>query len=99
PPPISTLFPYTMLFRSLPRLALPERQQDLVPLKCVDARELGRPGTRDPVGRALARRAAGAAAEAADDIDTERRRETHGGVMHVRSEEHTSELQSLAYLV
>src|SRR5205823_6721867 len=59
PPPTSTLFPYTTLFRSLQRV---------------------RPRARDHAGGF--RRIGGLAVELFD-----------------RSEEHTSELQSLAYLV
>src|SRR2546425_5121886 len=68
-PPRSTLFPYTTLFRSLPRRANPAL--DPVPDFYADhsgADLFGRPG--------------------------------HGARVSVeRSEEHTSELQSLAYLV
>src|SRR3989441_2788783 len=68
-PPRSTLFPYTPLFRSLPRL---ERSQESLP-----------------------QREAGALLERFEhrvgDLCA------HDGIG--RSEEHTSELQSLAYLV
>src|SRR5687767_15747260 len=69
PPPRSTLFPYTTLFRS------PERgcESGLIEGRC--ARLLR--GVDDP----------------------ECRRSAHVGGAIPRSEEHTSELQSLAYLV
>src|SRR5438093_7767766 len=65
-PPRSTLFPYTTLFRSRGRRALPQHRRPTRAARC---------------GGAVARRTAGASGAA------------------VRSEEHTSELQSLTNLV
>src|SRR3712207_7516716 len=86
-PPRSTLFPYTTLFRSR-----------AVPLRV--AVELAAVGVRDPADRT--------GAVEGDAPDQRRRRAV--GVQHgtleaavvgldVRSEEHTSELQSRQYLV
>src|SRR5687767_15248821 len=74
-PPISTLFPYTTLFRS---------RQLGRDVSLADARAGEPRRDRQPVGRGRARgqRALDASAQ-----------------LRVRSEEHTSELQSLAYLV
>src|SRR5687767_15561778 len=74
PPPRSTLFPYTTLFRS---------HAD-GPWRGEKPRARGRQDTRD--GRSLVREPG---RRADDGRDRER----------ARSEEHTSELQSLAYLV
>src|SRR2546425_7944420 len=75
PPPRSTLFPYTPLFRSRPAVASDEPSE--LHLQSIPASRLaiyvdqtiGRAHLSPPIGRRL------------------------------RSEEHTSELQSLAYLV
>src|SRR5437899_7769151 len=66
-PPISTLFPYTTLFRSY---------LDFVAGIGVNALGYNHPVIRVALERALA-----------------------SGLIHVRSEEHTSELQSLRHLV
>src|SRR2546425_8388326 len=71
-PPRSTLFPYTTLFRSLPRV---QRVLDPRPRYQRSRQRL----------RSLSRRVP--CSHRPDDVD------------FVRSEEHTSELQSLAYLV
>src|SRR2546425_2501075 len=93
-PPRSTLFPYTTLFRSLAGLGLGARARDIAeqPLE-LRAGEIGvhhQAGfaldhCRQPAGLQLVAPGGGAAIL------------PHDGVM--RSEEHTSELQSLAYLV
>src|SRR5262249_56607661 len=75
-PPISTLFPYTTLFRSVLDLRFRERLIDGVDRSAGDARFVQR---RDPIG---ARTLPG-----------------DGGKSSIRSEEHTSELQSLTNLV
>src|SRR2546425_4653302 len=84
-PPRSTLFPYTTLFRSrLPVGADDDRDQDR---------------DRDRDGERVAQR--GAPGEDQDEEDF-LGRVRHGGQRiggEDRSEEHTSELQSLAYLV
>src|SRR5687767_15488775 len=82
-PPRSTLFPYTTLFRS-------EGQRDeVVGGRPAPARARARPGD---LGRGLR---PGARREGADRHAPGRARRPQEG----RSEEHTSELQSLAYLV
>src|SRR5205823_13028174 len=69
PPPRSTLFPYTTLFRSREDLPVGQRRRDLGRARAGhDAEPLAHQGVDPQVG-------------------------------HDRSEEHTSELQSLAYLV
>src|SRR5687767_15689925 len=89
PPPRSTLFPYTTLFRSQGGRAV-RREAWVVPSK----------ETQRGVPRARATRAA--------DHDALRQHAEPGGhargdrlsaLLGARSEEHTSELQSLAYLV
>src|SRR3989441_6033638 len=84
-PPRSTLFPYTTLFRSAyPRVVRGEDHDDR---RDVEARAhmCRREPRVDVAGVRRQRRAGGPGA-----------RVRHGGE---RSEEHTSELQSLAYLV
>src|SRR5262245_62591215 len=86
PPPMSTLFPYTTLFRS--HLGGRRRER----------RISGCPGAE-----AVARRAA-ASERALHDPDEEHdqraaRKELPARVRLPRSEEHTSELQSLRHLV
>src|SRR5205823_11868574 len=89
PPPISPLFPYTTLFRSF---VLEEFAQGLDQLH-VHARR--KPA--DIMVRLDGHRRAAGEGDALDHIRIERAlREEIGAA---RSEEHTSELQSLAYLV
>src|SRR3712207_7657231 len=86
-PPRSTLFPYTTLFRSAPRS---ERlAQDAPPpdRRGDGARGPGRCGTASG-GPLLAR-----------DAPAPRTRRRAAATAKVRSEEHTSELQSRQYLV
>src|SRR2546425_9710414 len=92
-PPRSTLFPYTTLFRSLPARAGAVR---------------GLPGQERAAGAAMARRADHSQLlQDARQADPDRQpRGLEGGDEarlsrrpDGRSEEHTSELQSLAYLV
>src|SRR5687767_15530579 len=84
-PPTSTLFPYTTLFRSGHRDGS-EREH---------LRVLGEPGSRlgspDFRGDEHQRQRRRLAARRAVEREWQQR--------HARSEEHTSELQSLAYLV
>src|SRR3712207_8352095 len=92
-PPRSTLFPYTTLFRSLDdgeRVLAPRvvRRHDHL---------IRKPGRNLPHQRPLAPVAIAAAAEHADDPAVAGERAGFGE--HVRSEEHTSELQSRQYLV
>src|SRR3989441_5441545 len=84
-PPRSTLFPYTTLFRSRARLRAAEGIAD---------------GPRTPARNRM-RGAAGELAAAADESDRRYRPRAARGTPAAggRSEEHTSELQSLAYLV
>src|SRR5205823_13566632 len=93
PAPSPTLFPYTTLFRSHPVLRLvPDELEPraarrafiLIANGGIDRRVQGRIGIRGCVRRQLA------IVTATDRRDDE---------YDVRSEEHTSELQSLAYLV
>src|SRR3989441_13375020 len=95
-PPRSTLFPYTTLFRS-PRARLEELRAELPDLLEL-GREVGlleRPRREELVGEVglrlvkLLDDGPRGGAVGRDDL-------TH---LRLRSEEHTSELQSLAYLV
>src|SRR5690606_41738707 len=95
PPPVSTLFPYTTLFRSL--RALPDVDRDR--RGCPD-------GHRDDRGGVVETEPQDA--EDAVDEPGDREQEEHPGVEqvltdlgepHDRSEEHTSELQSRENLV
>src|SRR5687767_15454718 len=81
PPPRSTLFPYTTLFRSA--------DMDEV----ADAASI----RRRVVGSVHVD--LGALPGGGFDRDLEQMRGAYGGEAAARSEEHTSELQSLAYLV
>src|SRR5205823_14936579 len=90
PPPTPTLFPYTTLFRSRPA---PRGTR----------RPYHRPGRRQDCERQDDLRVAGRAA-LIPDIRTDRTPPMNLGstpspILPARSEEHTSELQSLAYLV
>src|SRR3989441_12441499 len=95
-PPRSTLFPYTTLFRSVGR-------DDSL------SRLSGGIGGRGPGETKLEvdrRRVRDRISHLEDRIDrlsadraTRRRQRSRAGVPVIRSEEHTSELQSLAYLV
>src|SRR5205823_12197584 len=91
PPPNSTLFPYTTLFRSRVRDVedRPELQIDEVDDR--PSQETG--GAEHAVGEIAER-----AAEQHPGGDR-RDRPTRSPAHRDRSEEHTSELQSLAYLV
>src|SRR5687767_15291618 len=82
-PPRSTLFPYTTLFRSAARLP--------------DARRDAAASRRLRAGRLPLR--AASAGELRQQPARGQRERPCGGAARGRSEEHTSELQSLAYLV
>src|SRR5205823_12533824 len=91
PPPPSTLFPYTTLFRSIPRRPADQQGTCRIPgvgQQCQTCRSLCGVRIGDTVTRAsrLPR-------------NQERRYLIDAAVPSTRSEEHTSELQSLAYLV
>src|SRR3546814_6778258 len=97
-PPISTrtdtLFPYTTLFRSAgPRAGRPDQYPARRPAGCADV--VGRTGRASPRGLAPALDdcATGHADASARSLE-ERTRQRGAGAAH-RSEEHTSELQSL----
>src|SRR2546423_6562776 len=85
-PPRSTLFPYTTLFRSVQHFGHARRPGQLRRAHRRD--ELGLGGELEPVIRFSL---------AADGRAASEKRIT--GSSSPRSEEHTSELQSLAYLV
>src|SRR3989441_13314589 len=95
-PPRSTLFPYTTLFRS----------RVFVPLGFIQAEGLGRSDTHDSYrsgpefGASIAETVQAPflkpGPRAATQADPNR---VYRSVRDLRSEEHTSELQSLAYLV
>src|SRR3712207_7303225 len=89
-PPRSTLFPYTTLFRSDRDAGLAARE-DLLPAAPVHERVAAlEPDHHVPALRALDE----------DPVDLVLRHGVvAGGLAHVRSEEHTSELQSRQYLV
>src|SRR2546425_5749243 len=86
-PPRSTLFPYTTLFRSRYTLAGPRSLTDLKALEdwTVEPAYRTVPGVADVVSFG------GQVKQYQVDVDP--------GKLRSRSEEHTSELQSLAYLV
>src|SRR3712207_8449000 len=82
-PPRSTLFPYTTLFRSCERLVVDREIRELE-LGIEDA-DVPLLGHRGDVDHG--------------DVGLLLERRDHVGVRGVRSEEHTSELQSRQYLV
>src|SRR2546425_4131690 len=86
-PPRSTLFPYTTLFRSDGCHGGDGRAAVDVVVRLARVREPGEEGARviEPVGKGAGQRCQ--RARAGQQLE------------HMRSEEHTSELQSLAYLV
>src|SRR2546425_9606336 len=87
-PPRSTLFPYPTLFRSLvPRLPRDDRHDRHAGLEAAQPqRQLGEDDRRGHEQRRKVAARVQGGAPARDQVG-------------VRSEEHTSELQSLAYLV
>src|SRR3712207_9150478 len=95
-PPRSTLFPYTTLFRSLEVAAAqeqrPERGEGRDPSELDEDRGAGGEELR-VVGRAVDARGRDRDWQHGPDVGVERE---DGGL---RSEEHTSELQSRQYLV
>src|SRR3989441_5671931 len=88
-PPRSTLFPYTTLFRSVPREGLPEVGGVVVP-DAGQVQHLAVLLRAEPHDLLLARQV---------DAEEEAVIDPQLAVGERRSEEHTSELQSLAYLV
>src|SRR5205823_12444173 len=97
PPPLSTLFPYTTLFRSKPIAYTPPVEESEVFLATdSEAREgYGVDSLEHPLEVGLLKNGGEAFAGRAT-LDLDYLLGENGG--H-RSEEHTSELQSLAYLV
>src|SRR3712207_9194427 len=95
-PPRSTLFPYTTLFRSIAR----ERPDDEVRLDLAQHREVV---VRGQVDLAAGLHGAGLrdlhVALLQAPLDRSERVEVRFDLQPVRSEEHTSELQSRQYLV
>src|SRR5947207_6872500 len=91
PPPRSTLFPYTTLFRSSPPIRVPSRASRRRRLRA----SVRRRGIREPRGRPWGSRASSSLAL------RERRSAKSVPSKHLfsRSEEHTSELQSHSDLV
>src|SRR5687767_15705724 len=85
--PTSTLFPYTTLFRSkhvpIMRRAKPQPIDTRLPR----------------LRNAKPKKHDGRAARDRKSSEATRSRTSHGRTFRLRSEEHTSELQSLAYLV
>src|SRR2546425_13131988 len=95
-PPRSTLFPYTTLFRS--RAAKPAMPSDAIArVSMIPPAERGRFGS---LTGALGQLDAFAPfRETLGAVDAERLAKRGERIELARSEEHTSELQSLAYLV
>src|SRR2546425_10279709 len=95
-PPRSTLFPYTTLFRSLFALGRPGGKKSAAGTLAQDPADSG-------PGRLIARNAFGQQAQRGqrnhEDQEHIGRRCHAQAYAEARSEEHTSELQSLAYLV
>src|SRR3712207_8411032 len=83
-PPRSTLFPYTTLFRSLRR-----RVGEIARCRAADVLGLGQVQSSGVVGGRLG----------ALDLAVRADRAVEAGAAALRSEEHTSELQSRQYLV
>src|SRR3712207_9002113 len=85
-PPRSTLFPYTTLFRShpYPYLVAPLRHRVAHHAVDADGRQQHRQRREEPEQR---------------DVEALRRDRLPDQLVHRRSEEHTSELQSRQYLV
>src|SRR5439155_25674592 len=98
PPPGSTLFPYTTLFRSLQHV-----QRTLPRLGAIEQRQQGaaRPRVlRVPVDRVAERGQRAVGVLERRQADLAQRREEVGLLARLgRSEEHTSELQSRGHLV
>src|SRR3712207_9518983 len=95
-PPRSTLFPYTTLFRSALPLQVPRRIHEL--LDPWATREPAMPALRDAHHAYTYRELKRASIDGAEQLS---RWGVRAGdrVLVVRSEEHTSELQSRQYLV
>src|SRR5205823_9574309 len=95
PPPPSTLFPYTTLFRSafhfpvMPRLFMGIRMEDRLPI--LDILQQTPPIPANCQWAMFLRNH--------DELTLEMVTDEDRDYMYRRSEEHTSELQSLAYLV
>src|SRR3712207_8182911 len=92
-PPRSTLFPYTTLFRSASKVHLKELAQQLGLSQATVSRALN---GHEAISATTRQRVAAAAREFGYSPNPSARRLATG---RVRSEEHTSELQSRQYLV
>src|SRR5256885_6377556 len=94
-PPRSTLFPYTTLFRSVDGRAAGQQEvrtrRSAIVLKYAEPRVDRRRGRADLVA---GRHREGGASAVADQVVPLRCDAEHAGGRNVRSEEHTSELQS-----
>src|SRR3712207_9069382 len=95
-PPRSTLFPYTTLFRSPPRQHLEtfELPRHEIDLGLVEGQEFAKRKAAAEAGLNLI-----AGAKLAFHADVEPQMLVPARLLGVRSEEHTSELQSRQYLV
>src|SRR3712207_7485843 len=90
-PPRSTLFPYTTLFRSAARIGHDVRAQPAIQRVVAGS-------AREDVVAAIAPQAV-VEAVAGDPVGGVRAADALDGDQRIRSEEHTSELQSRQYLV
>src|SRR5205823_8230436 len=91
PPPRPPLFPYTTLFRS------PQRPQPAVLV--VDGGDAARVGELDPRAHRVDVLVIGRLDVGVAEVPARLLAQDAGRLAALRSEEHTSELQSLAYLV
>src|SRR3712207_9096900 len=95
-PPRSTLFPYTTLFRSQAVGDLAQQRVAAVGGPVVQDRALVGDGDEVPL---VLRRAVAQVLQVAGDVHGADEAALVGQLVDVRSEEHTSELQSRQYLV
>src|SRR5205823_11212088 len=92
PPPSSPLFPYTTLFRS-------GGTGEFFSLSPAEVENVVRVATDEVRGRLPVLAGAGYGTAIAVEMAQAAERAGADGILLLRSEEHTSELQSLAYLV
>src|SRR3989441_12679809 len=95
-PPRSTLFPYTTLFRSLDGCVAPLKLRDVTVVEIRLQRDVELGGEFFKWEAATAVAGAVLGINPFDEPDVQESKDATG---RIRSEEHTSELQSLAYLV
>src|SRR5206468_5090568 len=98
PPPRSTLFPYTTLFRSLAALKVENTEKCEPPLLESEVAGIAKSAAGYPAGPAIAVDV-GLVKHLADAIKSEGHFAQDSGGRLYRSEEHTSELQSRSDLV